>query len=202
MEREQAIEALALLERVVRQTRDDTALQNWGAIWILHGISNGLGFVIMQIMIWSGVPTCIPYALLWVVIQTGNVIIIFRLKKQRAGVRSFVENHLWVIWSTFIVAVIFVGFINYLLALPIFALGPVIAVLAAFSLTSMGALMGMRYYITALLFGLIGLLMAAVPRWQFIILGIAWAALQITGGVMLNRDRERSTGGPQPAAIV
>ena len=37
MDREQAVEALQLLRRVVGQARDDTTLQNWGVIWMVHG---------------------------------------------------------------------------------------------------------------------------------------------------------------------
>ena len=44
MDRAQAVEALELLRRVVGQARDDTTLQNWGVIWMLHGFTNGLGF--------------------------------------------------------------------------------------------------------------------------------------------------------------
>src|SRR4051794_3813521 len=44
MDREEAAQALELLSRVVRQARDDTAVQNWGAVWMVHGVTNGLAF--------------------------------------------------------------------------------------------------------------------------------------------------------------
>ena len=44
MNREEANQALELIRRVVAQARDDTALQNWGVIWMLHSFVNGAAF--------------------------------------------------------------------------------------------------------------------------------------------------------------
>ena len=44
MNREEATQALELLRSVVSQARDDTALQNWGVIWIVHAVTNGAAF--------------------------------------------------------------------------------------------------------------------------------------------------------------
>ena len=86
MDRAQAVEALELLRRVVGQARDDTTLQNWGVIWMLHGFTNGLGFVGTNILMWRGYETPWPYVMLWGVILPVNMGSIFLLKS-RAGRR-------------------------------------------------------------------------------------------------------------------
>ena len=65
MDRAQAVEALELLRRVVGQARDDTTLQNWGVIWMLHGLTNGLGFVGTNLLMWRGYDTPWAYVMLW-----------------------------------------------------------------------------------------------------------------------------------------
>src|SRR4051812_32988258 len=99
MEREEAIEALALLRRVVSQARDDTALQNWGAIWLLHAATNFCGFFATNLLLRAGHETPWPYAALWSAILTVNLGSIFLLKSSAAGVRSFIESQIWVIWT-------------------------------------------------------------------------------------------------------
>lgn len=46
MNRDEAFEALEYLRRVVKETRDDSALQNWGVIWMVHAFTNGAGFAL------------------------------------------------------------------------------------------------------------------------------------------------------------
>ena len=50
MDREEATRALELLRQVVTQARDDTALQNWGRIWMIHAFTNGGGFVATNLL--------------------------------------------------------------------------------------------------------------------------------------------------------
>src|SRR5262249_5570374 len=104
MNREEASQALELLKRVVSQARDDTALQNWGTIWVLHGFTNSIAFVATNLLLRSGHATPLPYAVLWTAVLVFNLATIFLLKSGSSGVRSFVENQIWMIWSTFVVA--------------------------------------------------------------------------------------------------
>jgi hypothetical protein len=99
MDREQAVEALQLLRRVVGQARDDTTLQNWGVIWMLHGFTNGLGFVGTNILMWRGYTTPWPYVMLWGVILPVNMTSIFLLKSRPAGAWTFFESMIWLIWT-------------------------------------------------------------------------------------------------------
>src|SRR6476619_130092 len=117
MNREQATEALALLKRVVSQARDDTTLQNWGLLWVIHGLTNCAAFVATNLMLRAGWTTPGPFALLWTATLGINFLTIFALKSSSSGVRSFVENQIWVIWTSFIAASAMVCLLNYKLGL-------------------------------------------------------------------------------------
>jgi hypothetical protein len=98
---------------------------------------------------------------------------------------------LWTIWTTFILATCLVAVLNHIMGLKAFFLGPVIGVLAAAAFSSMGSLMGRRWYAGTALFTLTAVAMAIWHEYQFIILGLTWGLAQIVGGVALDRARRR-----------
>jgi hypothetical protein len=191
MDREEATRALELLRKVVDQARDDTALQNWGVIWIVHAFTNGGGFALTNLLVARGIASRWPYATLWSAIVVFNIGAIFVLKSRRAGAKTFIESQIWAIWLTFIGAVILVAVINDLLGQKLFFLGPVIGTLSAVGFAQMGAVMGRRWYLGAILFAAASLAMAAAPASQFLILGVVWGVAQLVGGVWLETERRR-----------
>lgn len=202
MDRDQAVEALELLRRVVGQARDDTTLQNWGVIWMLHAFTNGLGFVATNALLWRGYESPWPYALLWAVILPINIGSIFVLKAHPAGAWTFFESMIWLIWLTFIGAVILTGLVNHLSGFRVMQLGPVIAVLSASAFSMMGGMMGKKWFLGTALFGVAALAMAAFPRWQFVILGITWGVVQFIAGATLYSQRKRRLAAGAPPRLV
>jgi hypothetical protein len=191
MNRQEAVEALDLLRKVVAQARDDTTLQNWGVIWMAHGVTNGAAFLTTNYLMWKGYLSPWPYAALWTGVLLFNVPSIFVLKSRSAGARTFVENMIWLIWLTFIATVILTGLANHLSGFKVFTLGPVIGVLSAFAFSMMGGLMGKTWFTVAGVFGLSSLAMALFPDWQFVILGVVWGVCQFTAGVLMHRGKLR-----------
>ena len=194
MDREEAAQALAVLRSVVSQARDDTALQNWGVIWILHGLLNGGGFIATHFLLAAGYTQPPPFVLMWGVLISLDLLATALLKKRRAGVRTFVETQLWAIWSTFIGAVSLLAVLNHLMGLATFFLGPVIGVLAAVGFASMGSVMGRRWFAGTVAFTITAVLMAAFHEVQFLILGATWMVAQVVGGFLLDRERRRQLG--------
>jgi len=191
MNREEATKALELLRSVVSQAKDDTALQNWGVIWIIHAFSNGAAFTATQVLLWKDQQSRLPFIGLWSVVLVCNIGLILLLKARRAGAKTFIENQIWSIWLSFIGAVMLTAVVNDLLGLKLLALGPVISVLSAFAFSMMGAIMGRRWYLGSAIFGGASLLMAAFPRYQYLLLGIVWCVAQLVGGVWLEIDKRR-----------
>ena len=192
MKREEANQALELIRRVVAQARDDSALQNWGVIWMLHAFVNAAGFVATNRLWTAGHRTPGPYALLWAGVLTFNMVSIFVLKRgQTAGARSFVERQIWAIWTTFIAGMVLVAVINWLLGLDRLFMPAVACVLFATAFSMMGALMGRVWFVVAGAFALAAVGMTQVPDHAFDILAVAWFATQFGGGFALQRARRR-----------
>lgn len=192
MNREEANQALDLIRRVVTQARDDSALQNWGVIWMLHAFTNAAGFMATNRLWTAGHRAPGPYALLWAGILSFNIVSIFVLKRgQSAGVRSFIERQIWAIWTTFIAGMVLVAVINWLLGLDRLFLPAVACVLFGTAFSMMGALMGRVWYGVAVAFALAALGMTQVPDHAFDLLGAVWFATQFGGGFALHRARRR-----------
>ncbi len=204
MNREEAAEALALLTRVVRQARDDTTLQNWGTIWVIHGIVNGAAFIATDLLLQRGHESPLPYAALWAVTISLNLVGIFVLKEGRSGVPSFLEGQIWSIWSTFIAAMVLTALVNWLMGLRVFFMAPVAAILAAVAFSAMGGLMGRIWYVAAAFFALLSLAMAAYPQWKLTMFGIVWCVVQTGGGIVLTVQKRRklAQGGPAGPRLV
>jgi hypothetical protein len=191
MNRDEAFEALEYLRRVVKETRDDSALQNWGVIWMVHAFTNGASFALTGWLLDHGYRTPPPFILLWALTLATNLTTIALLRRRRAGARTFVETQLWAIWTAFVGAVAVSAFLNYILGLDRIFLGPVIAVLAAVAFASMGSLMGSHWYGVAALFLATAFAITLVPRYQFYVLGGVWLVTKFTVGLLLDRSRRR-----------
>jgi hypothetical protein len=183
---------LQLIRRVVAQARDDSALQNWGVIWILHAFTNGGGFLGTHMLFQQGYREPGPYALLWGAIVPLNLLSIFWLqRREAAGVRSFIERQVWSIWTTCMAGLVLVALINWVVGLEVLFMPAVGCVLIAMSFSVMGALMGRGWYVAAVLYALAALGLARVPHLGFAVLGGLWFVTQLTGGLLLLRARRR-----------
>ena len=191
VDREEAAQALAVLRKVVSQTQDATALQNYGLIWIIQGVANMAAFMATHYLFSIGYEEPPAFLALWGPVIVFDSIVVAAFKKERAGARTFVDTQLWTIWTTFLAAVMLVAVLNHVMGLKAFFLGPVIGVLAATAFASMGSLMGRRWYAGAAFFALVAVSMATWHEVQFIILGVTWGLAQIAGGVALDRGRRR-----------
>jgi hypothetical protein len=195
MNRQEASEALALLRQVVNRARDDTTLQNWGVIWMVHALTNGGGFVATNFLMWRGHTEPWPYLALWSAIVPVNILTIFLLKSGTAGARTFIETQIWVIWMSFIAGVALTALVNHISGFQVFTLGPIIAVLSAFAFSMMGGIMGRRWFWPAAAFGGSSLAMALMPDWQFILLGSLWGGFQFVAGFLMHRAKRRRLTG-------
>lgn len=192
MNREEANQALDLIRRVVAQARDDSALQNWGVIWMFHAFANAAGFAATNRLWTAGHRAPGPYALLWAGVLAFNIVSIFVLKRgEQAGARSFIERQVWAIWTTFIAGMVLVSVINWLLGLDRLFMPAVACVLFATAFAMMGALMGRVWYAVAVAFALVALGMTQVPDHAFDVLAVVSFATQFGGGLALHRARRR-----------
>ena len=204
MNREEANEALQLIRRVVSQARDDTALQNWGVIWMVHAVTHGAGFLGTHLLYAQGHRTPGAYALLWGAIIPFNLLFIFWLRRnEAAGVRTFIERQVWSIWTTCMAGMVLAAFCNLLLGLEVLFMPAVSCVLIAMAFSVMGALMGRGWYAAAAVFAISALGLAWVPHLGFLVLGALWFTTQFTSGMLLHLARRKrlAAGGAQPRLV-
>jgi len=201
MDRQEATEALKLLQKVISQARDDTALQNWGMIQICHGVTTTVGFVITNAFYWQGRTDVWTYFPLWTVIQVINLIAILILRPKQ-GTRSFVENQINAIWATFLAAVILLVLVAHLMGLNVTHLGPPVAILFAVGFSGMGAIIERWFLLPALLFAAASLLMAWIPEWQYVMLGVLVCGNHFFSGVLLHKEKLRRLADGEVSRIV
>ncbi|MFO0660168.1 MAG: hypothetical protein U0165_10100 [Polyangiaceae bacterium] len=198
MDREQAAGTLELLRKVVAQARDDTALENWGIIWLLSAFSNTAGFEGTQYLFSTDHKTPWPYVGMWLGVLTVNGIVIAIFKEKPKGNRSFIERQIWSIWNTCIVALGLAAIVNYLIGLTTLFMPAVACIIVAMTFSMMGAIMGAWWYLPAGVWAAMSLVIAALPSLQFALFGGIWFVTQATSGAFLHRARLRKLRGETP----
>jgi hypothetical protein len=204
MNREEADQALQLIRRVVSQARDDSALQNWGVIWMIHALTNAGGFLATHVLFQQGHRTPGPFVLLWLpVIAIDLLSIVWLQRREAAGVRSFIERQVWSIWTTCMAGMVLVALVNWLMGLEMLFMPPVACVLVAMTFSVMGALMGRGWYVASAIFALAALVLVRMPEQGFLGLGVLWGLTQLTGGLLLFRARRRrlAEGSARPRLV-
>jgi len=203
MDHQEATSALEILRKVVSHARDDTALQNWGAIWMFSAFTNSAGFATTHVWLRAGQTNPLPFVGLWALVLAVNLVVTVVFKaKATGGARSFVENQIWSIWNTFIVAMVLAALVNWLIGLDRLFMPAVACILAASAFSMMGALMGAWWYLPAAVWASSALVVAGFPQLQFAIFAALWFCTQFTGGLVLHLARRRRlASGPQPRLV-
>lgn len=194
MDREEAEDALAMLRKLASKTRDDTALQNWGLIWICSSITNGAGFFGTHVLMSRGNFQPLPYVILWsgVFLLNGLFILFLKGKSPGAGAPSFIDRQTLAIWNTFVLGMALTALINYLLGIQVMLFMPAVAsILAAMTFSIMGSIMGRAWYAPAILWATMAIVLALRPKEQFAIFALLWTLTQGTGGALLHRAKLR-----------
>lgn len=192
MDREQATDALLVLRKLAAKTRDDTALQNWGLIWLCSSVSNGAGFFGTHLLFARGDDQPLPYMILWAVVFAINGVFILLFKGKSAGARSFIDRQTFAIWNTFVAAMALVAVVNYLLGVRTMLFMPAVAcIVAAMTFSVMGSIMGRAWYVPAAIWAAMSIVLALRPGEQFAIFAVLWTLTQGTGGALLHRAKMR-----------
>lgn len=192
MDREQAADALLVLRKLATKTRDDTALQNWGLIWLCSAVSNGAGFFGTHVLLARESVAPLPYVVLWTLVFVANGAFILLFKGKSPGPPSFLDRQTWALWNTLIAAMALTAVVNYLLGIRVMLFMPAVScVLAAMTFSAMGSLMGRAWYGPAALFAVMAIVIALRPKEGFAIFAVLWALTQGTGGALLHRAKLR-----------
>jgi tRNA A-37 threonylcarbamoyl transferase component Bud32 len=142
-----------VLARLMRESHHATVLENWGLLWMWHGlvllvlclVTNGL-YVLRTT--WPVLGTPPPYLLLW---GLGLAVWapIFWAVRRRAGPVTAVERQIAHAWGGSIVAVMLLFLIEYLLGAPVLSLSPALAVISGMVFTMKAGILAGRFYLHA-----------------------------------------------------
>jgi serine/threonine-protein kinase len=155
-----------VLARVFRETHHATVLESWGLLWMWHAV---VLFVMCLVTNWLHAnrmrwPECgraWPYLALW----GGGLALwapIFWKLRRRIGPVTAVERQIAHVWGGSIAAVILLFVIEWLLALPVLTLSPVLGLIGGgVFVVKAGILSGLFYLHAAALFAT-SLVMAAL----------------------------------------
>lgn len=192
MDREQATDALLVLRKLAAKTRDDTALQNFGLIWMCSSVSNGAGFFGTHLLLARERYEPLPYVLLWTVVFVLNGAFIVFLKGKSEGPRSYIDRQTFALWNTFVAAMALTAVVNYLLGVRVMLFMPAVAcIVAAMTFSAMGSIMGRGWYVPAAIWAAMAIVLAMRPKEQFAIFAVLWLLTQGTGGALLHRAKLR-----------
>ncbi len=191
MNRQEAEEALGIIRKVIQNTHEDLVAHNWGMIWMVHAVTNMLGFFAVGHFV-EGKGLSLP----WYLVPLGgvavvNAVVILLLAERDRGVRSFVEGQLHGIWVTFIIfSIAGAGFLH-LAGGPSTLFAPLMALTSGIGFAMMGVVFDRRFLVFGALFLVLATLMPLFVALQWFALGVAWFAALFSAGSSMHRERIR-----------
>jgi serine/threonine-protein kinase len=171
----------ALAARLLGETHHAPIAENWGLLWMYHGVALIVFFGVANGLSLAGVTSRWPYVLNFTVGLYAWAAFFWALRR-RGGPIRFVEKLLAHVWGAGIIGIDLVFLVEWLLDLPVLALLPMIAVTNGMLLLIKGGILSGGYYLQAALTFLAIFPMVAYPRFAPMIFGaVASACFFATG---------------------
>ncbi|MFO1023427.1 MAG: serine/threonine-protein kinase [Planctomycetales bacterium] len=160
-----------VLSRLFRETHHAGLLENWGLLWMWHGVVLLILCVATNVMHGTGVNRPGPYFWFWT-LGLGAWIAIFWALRHQAGPITFVERQIAHVWAGSVLCSTMLFGVEVLLGLPVLTLSPVLALASgSVFLVKAGILSGL-FYIPAAALYLTAFVMAAWPQYGLGIFGV------------------------------
>ncbi|WP_437201685.1 serine/threonine-protein kinase [Planctomicrobium sp. SH664] len=189
-----------VLSRAFRPTHHFSVLENWGLLWMWHGLVIFLLCLFTDGLQRSGVTSRSPYVVLWTV-GLGTWGLIFWNLRHRSGPVTFVERQIAHVWAASMASSTALFGIEALLGLPVLTLSPVLALLAASVFIVKAGILSGEFYLHATLLLLTSLLMAFFVHEALLIFGFVVSSVFIVSGWRFHRlRRQRSKRGAEHGA--
>jgi eukaryotic-like serine/threonine-protein kinase len=142
----------ALAGRFLGETQHTALLENWGQLWMYHGVALVVFYGLTYRLLARGVTDRWPFFAIFTV-GLGLWAALFWKLRQRRGPVTFVERQLAHVWAAGIAGVNLLLVAEWLLGLPVMALAPLLAITnGMLFLVKAGFLSGEFYLCSALVF--------------------------------------------------
>jgi hypothetical protein len=192
--REEAERALAVIRKVIQNTREDLVAHNWGLIWMVHAFTN-LAACLAAWYVESENRPILWYLVPFAVIGAVDLVIVVLLRRRDQGVRSYVEWQLHGIWVSFILFTAAGALALQLCEAAPRLFGPLFALTSGFAFAMMGVVFS-RQWLFAVLFLLVAAIGPMIPGGQWAAIGGCWWAAMFFPGLSMHLEmRRRSRDG-------
>lgn len=193
-----------VLSRAFRETHHAGVLENWGLLWMLHGLVVLVLSLVTNLFQLRGVTSRLPYMGLWVV-GLGLWAAVFWELRRRSGPITFVERQIAHIWAGSMAASTFLYFVEWELGLPVLELSPVLGLVSGMVFLAKAAILSGAFYIQAALLFLTALGMATIsqadiPNFSISLFGVVSALSFFVPGLKYYRQRIRALRGARVLA--
>jgi eukaryotic-like serine/threonine-protein kinase len=179
------------LNRLLRETHHAGVLENWGLLWMWHGLAL---FVLCALTNWlylEDVTSVYPYLGLWT-FGLGAWAMIFWALRQRGGPITFVERQIAHVWFASTAGSISLFIVEVLMSLKVLTLSPVLGIFAGMVFLVKAGILSGSFYLSAAACFLTAGLMAIFPRYGLFLFGFVSAACFFLHGLKYYRQRLRS----------
>lgn len=185
-----------ILSRAFRPTHHVAVLENWGLLWMWHGVVLLLLCLVTNALQLGGTTNRLVYVLLWT-LGLGTWAAAFWELRHRGGPVTFVERQIAHIWAASMACSTGLFAVEWLLGLPPLTLSPVLALIAGAVFVGKAGVLSGEFYIPAAILFATSIPMSLAPRFAITLFGIVGGGAFFLPGWKFHRLRRK--GGDRPA---
>jgi serine/threonine-protein kinase len=185
----------AVLARWFRETHHVSVLENWGLLWMWHAAVLLVLCLLTNVMHVNGFNAPASYLILW----GGGLAIwapIFWAIRRRAGPVTFVERQVAHVWGGSVIASVGLFAIEWMLALPVLSLSPVLGLINGMVFTVKAGILSGEFYVHATVLFMTAAVMAILQQREIdigiTVFGVVSAAVFFIPGWKYYRRRVES----------
>jgi serine/threonine-protein kinase len=158
--------------RMLGETPHAPVLENWGGLWMIHGVMIFLLCVLTNALLLAGVTSHPTYLSLWSIGLVTWAIIFWSLRR-RGGPVTFIERQMAHVWAAGVAGCIGTFIVEWLLGRDVLSLTPMLAVMAGMVFLAMAGMLSGSFYIASGILFLAAIPIALLPRYGPLLFGLA-----------------------------
>ena len=191
----------AVITNWFRETHHVNVLENWGLLWMWHAVVLLALCLLTNYMHYADVESPLKYVILW----GGGLAVwvpIFWALRRRAGPVTFVERQVAHIWGGSVIASVGLFAIEWILALPVLTLSPVLGLINGMVFTAKAGILSGEFYIHAVALFVTAAAMAVLQHYKIdvgiTLFGIVSALVFFLPGWKYHRRRQNAPTDDRP----
>ncbi len=181
-----------IVSRLFRETHHAVVLENWGLLWMWHGVV----LFVMTVFTWwmqhTHVSNRFAYAALWTV-GLGMWAAVFWWLRRRLGPVTFVERQIAHLWASSMISIAMLYPLEGWLGLPVLTLSPLLAVTAGMVFLIKAAMLNGTFYLQSAALVVTSLAMAYWPDLAHLFFGVVAGLSFFLPGYKYHRQRLRES---------